>query len=173
MQSKTSNNSFNFNLTQKPNVSQLKSFGSTNNSTMINFDNDYKIKNANNLNNIKDISNNSQILIHVNTLQESENFNKIITNNSIIMNNKDMPSKSQNFFHGLKKHKAKNFSSFISVNNSCTFQPILNKTSKKYKIIKTNKKFFNTYYLNYKIHNNYDISNIINYLNKMARKREI
>ena len=170
LQSKTSNNSFNFNLTQKPNVSQLKSFGSTNNSTMINFDNDYKIKNANNLNNIKDISNNSQILIHVNTLQESENFNKIITNNSIIMNNKDMPSKSQNFFHGLKKHKAKNFSSFISVNNSCTFQPNLNKTGKKYKSIKTNKKFFNTYYLNYKIHNNYDISNIIN-ANKIGKNK--
>ena len=159
---KTSNNSFNFNLTQKLSVSQLKSFGSTNNSTMINLDNDFKMKSNNNFNNIKDISNNSQILIHVNTLQESENFNKIITNNSIIMNNKDKPSKSQNFFHGLKKNQKKNFSSFIGTNNSCTFQPNLNKTNKKYKSFKTNKNFFNTYYVNFKVHNNYDISNIVN-----------
>ena len=159
---KTSNNSFNFNLTQKLSVSQLKSFGSTNNSTMINLDNDFKIKSNNNFNNIKDMSNNSQILIHVNTLQESENFNKIITNNSIIMNNKDKPSKSQNFFHGLKKNQKKNFSSFIGTNNSCTFQPNLNKTNKKYKSFKTNKNFFNTYYVNFKVHNNYDISNIVN-----------
>ena len=159
---KTSNNSFNFNLTQKLSVSQLKSFGSTNNSTMINLDNDFKMKSNNNFNNIKDISNNSQILIHVNTLQESENFNKIITNNSIIMNNKDKPSKSQNFFHGLKKNQKKNFSSFIGTNNSCTFQPSLNKTNKKYKSFKTNKNFFNTYYVNFKVHNNYDISNIVN-----------
>ena len=159
---KTSNNSFNFNLTQKLSVSQLKSFGSTNNSTMINLDNDFKIKSNNNFNNIKDMSNNSQILIHVNTLQESENFNKIITNNSIIMNNKDKPSKSQNFFHGLKKNQKKNFSSFIGTNNSCTFQPNLNKTNKKYKSFKTNKNFFNTYYVNFKVHNNYDISNIDN-----------
>ena len=159
---KTSNNSFNFNLTQKLSVSQLKSFGSTNNSTMINLDNDFKIKSNNNFNNIKDMSNNSQILIHVNTLQESENFNKIITNNSIIMNNKDKPSKSQNFFHGLKKDQKKNFSSFIGTNNSCTFQPNLNKTNKKYKSFKTNKNFFNTYYVNFKVHNNYDISNIVN-----------
>ena len=159
---KTSNNSFNFNLTQKLSVSQLKSFGSTNNSTMINLDNDFKIKSNNNFNNIKDMSNNSQILIHVNTLQESENFNKIITNNSIIMNNKDKPSKSQNFFHGLKKNQKKNFSSFIATNNSCTFQPNTNKTNKKYKSFKTNKNFFNTYYVNFKVHNNYDISNIVN-----------
>ena len=162
LKSKTSNNSMNFNLNPKLSGSQIKSFVSTNSSTMINFDNDCKIKNTNNFSNIKDISNNSQILIHVNTLQESENFGKIIPNNSIIMNNKDMPSKSQNFFHGLKKNHAKNFRNFINVNNSCTFNPNINKTNKKFKTFKTNKNFFNTNYFHFKIHNNYDISNIIN-----------
>ena len=165
LKSKTSNNSINFNLNQKLSGSQFKSFGSTNSSTMINFDNDCKIKSVNNLSNIKDISNNSQILIHVNTLQESENFSRIISNNSsMIMNNKDKPSKSQNFFHGLKKNKVKNFRSSMNVNNSCTFHPNINKPSKKLKNYKTNKNFFfnNNNYFNFKIHNNYDISNIIN-----------
>ena len=101
---------------------------------MINFDNDCKIKGVNNLSNIKDISNNSQILIHVNTLQESENYSRIISNNSsMIMNNKDKPSKSQNFFHGLKKNKVKNFRSSMNVNNSCSFHPNIIKPSKKLK----------------------------------------
>ena len=162
LKSKTSNNSINFNLNTKLSGSQFKSFGSTNSSTMINFDNDCKIKNINNFSNIKDISNNSQILIHVNTLQESENFSRIIPNNSsIIINNKEMP-KSQNFFHGFKKNKVKNFRSSLNVNNSCTFHPNINKSSKKSKNFKTNKNFFNTNYFSFKIHNNYDISNIIN-----------
>ena len=162
LKSKTSNNSINFNLNTKLSCSQFKSFGSTNSSTMINFDNDCKIKNINNFSNIKDISNNSQILIHVNTLQESENFSRIIPNNSsIIINNKEMP-KSQNFFHGFKKNKVKNFRSSLNVNNSCTFHPNINKSSKKSKNFKTNKNFFNTNYFSFKIHNNYDISNIIN-----------
>ena len=39
---------------------------------MINLDSDCKMKNSNNFSNIKDLSNNSQILIHVNTIQENE-----------------------------------------------------------------------------------------------------
>ena len=169
LKSKTSNNSINFNLNTKLSGSQFKSFGSTNSSTMINFDNDCKIKNINNFSNIKDISNNSQILIHVNTLQESENFSRIIPNNSsIIINNKEMP-KSQNFFHGFKKNKVKNFRSSLNMNDSCTFHPNINKSSKKYKNFKTNKNFFNTNYFSFKIHNNYDISNIINSLYQIRK----
>ena len=162
LKSKTSNNSINFKLNPKLSVSQVKSFGSTNSSTMINFDNDYKIKGNNNLSNIKDTSNNSQILIYVNTIQESENFNKLINNNSMLVNNKDIPSKSQNFFHGLKKTQMKPCHHFINVNNSCTFHPFISHFNKKINNFNKSRNFFNTNHLNFKIQNNYDISNIIN-----------
>ena len=162
LKTKTSNNSINFKLNQKSSISQVKSFGSTNSSTMINLDSDCKMKNSNNFSNIKDLSNNSQILIHVNTIQENENFSKIINNSSLLGNNKDVPNKSINFFHGLKINKIKPYRNFINVNNSCTFHPNINGTNNKFIKFNTNKNFFNTNHFNFEIHSNYDISNIIN-----------
>ena len=162
LKTKTSNNSINFKLNQKSSISQVKSFGSTNSSTMINLDSDCKMKNSNNFSNIKDLSNNSQILIHVNTIQENENFSKIINNSSLLGNNKDVPNKTINFFHGLKINKIKPYRNFINVNNSCTFHPNINGTNNKFIKFNTNKNFFNTNHFNFEIHSNYDISNIIN-----------
>ena len=162
LKTKTSNNSINFKLNQKSSISQVKSLGSTNSSTMINLDSDCKMKNSNNFSNIKDLSNNSQILIHVNTIQENENFSKIINNSSLLGNNKDVPNKSINFFHGLKINKIKPYRNFINVNNSCTFHPNINGTNNKFIKFNTNKNFFNTNHFNFEIHSNYDISNIIN-----------
>ena len=84
LKAKTSNNSLNFKLNQKLGGSQVKSFGSTNSSTIINYDNDCKIKNQN-FSCTKDFSNNSQILIHVNTIQEGENFSKILSNRKLFL----------------------------------------------------------------------------------------
>ena len=162
LKTKTSNNSINFKLNQKSSISQVKSLGSTNSSTMINLDSDCKMKNSNNFSNIKDLSNNSQILIHVNTIQENENFSKIINNSSLLGNNKDVPNKTINFFHGLKINKIKPYRNFINVNNSCTFHPNINGTNNKFIKFNTNKNFFNTNHFNFEIHSNYDISNIIN-----------
>ena len=170
LKTKTSNNSINFKLNQKSSISQVKSLGSTNSSTMINLDSDCKMKNSNNFSNIKDLSNNSQILIHVNTIQENENFSKIINNSSLLGNNKDVPNKSINFFHGLKINKIKPFRNFINVNNSCTFHPNINGTNNKFIKFNTNKNFFNTNHFNFEIHSNYDISNIIN-TNKYSKNK--
>ena len=170
LKTKTSNNSINFKLNQKSSISQVKSFGSTNSSTMINLDSDCKMKNSNNFSNIKDLSNNSQILIHVNTIQENENFSKIINNSSLLGNNKDVPNKTINFFHGLKINKIKPYRNFINVNNSCTFHPNINGTNNKFIKFNTNKNFFNTNHFNFEIHSNYDISNIIN-TNKYSKNK--
>lgn len=158
-----SNNSINFKSNQKLSVSQVKSFGSTNSSTMINLDSDCKIKNSGNFSNIKDLSNNSQILIHVNTIQDNENFSKIINNSSVFGNNKDMPSKSQNFFHGLRMNQIKKYRNFTNMNSSCTFNPNINRTDKKFMKFNTNKNFLNTNHFNFKINSNYDISNTNKY----------
>ena len=170
LKTKTSNNSINFKLNQKSSISQVKSLGSTNSSTMINLDSDCKMKNSNNFSNIKDLSNNSQILIHVNTIQENENFSKIINNSSLLGNNKDVPNKSINFFHGLKINKIKPYRNFINVNNSCTFHPNINGTNNKFIKFNTNKNFFNTNHFNFEIHSNYDRSNIIN-TNKYSKNK--
>ena len=170
LKTKTSNNSINFKLNQKSSISQVKSLGSTNSSTMINLDSDCKMKNSNNFSNIKDLSNNSQILIHVNTIQEKENFSKIINNSSLLGNNKDVPNKTINFFHGLKINKIKPYRNFINVNNSCTFHPNINGTNNKFIKFNTNKNFFNTNHFNFEIHSNYDISNIIN-TNKYSKNK--
>ena len=177
LQSKTTNNSINYNLNQKLSNSQVKSFGSTNSSTMINLDNDLKLKSNNNFSSINNISNNSQILIHVNKLQESETFSKTITsNNSIIMNNKEVPSKSQNFFHGIKKNSTKDYPSFVNIYNSCTFHPNTNKANKNFKSFKTNKNFFKTNYFSFKICNIYDKNDIINankYKKNITKEKKI
>ena len=170
LKTKTSNNSINFKLNQKSSISQVKSLGSTNSSTMINLDSDCKMKNSNNFSNIKDLSNNSQILIHVNTIQENENFSKIINNSSLLGNNKDVPNKTINFFHGLKINKIKPYRNFINVNNSCTFHPNINGTNNKFIKFNTNKNFFNTKHFNFEIHSNYDISNINN-TNKYSKNK--
>ena len=170
LKSQKSNNSINYNLNQKLSYSQVKSFGSTNSSTMINFDNDFKIKNNNNFSSINNVSNNSQILIHVNTIQENENFSKIMNNNSIIINNKDIPSKSQNFFSCLKKHQVKLNPNFLGINNSCTSLQNIKKPNKKTKSFNCNQNFFRLNNFNFKIYNNYDISSIIN-KNKNKEKK--
>ena len=176
---KNSKNSINFKSNQKMSVSQVKSFGSTNSSTMINLDSDCKIKNSNNFSNIKDLSNNSQILIHVNTIQDNENFTKIINNSSVFGNNKDMPNKSQNFFHGLRMNQIKHYRNFTNMNSLCSFNPNINKTDKKFMKFNTNKNFLNTNYFNFKINSNYDISNTNKYnknkfrLFKNNKKKEI
>ena len=171
LKTKAPTNSINFASNQKLGMSQLKSFGSTNSSTMINYDNDCILKNQN-FSSTKDFSNNSQILIYVNTLQEGENFNKILDNNSMIMN-KNVPSKSQNFFHEVKHNKVKVYPNLINVNNSCNFHPNLNKTKEKLKICNTYKNFFfGPNHINFKINNNYDISNIINRNNKNKKNNK-
>ena len=145
LKTKTSNNSINFKLNQKSSISQVKSLGSTNSSTMINLDSDCKMKNSN-------------------------NFSKIINNSSLLGNNKDVPNKSINFFHGLKINKIKPYRNFINVNNSCTFHPNINGTNNKFIKFNTNKNFFNTNHFNFEIHSNYDISNIIN-TNKYSKNK--
>ena len=158
IKAKSSNNSINFKSNQKTSVSQVKSFGSTNSSTMINLDSDCKIKNSNNFSNIKDISNNSQILIHVNTIQDNENFSKIINKSSVFGNNKDMSNKTQNFFHGLRMNRIKPYRNFTNMNSSCIFNPNINRTDKKFMKFNTNKNFLNTNHFHFKINSNYDIS---------------
>ena len=111
--SKTSNNSFNIQINKKLNVSQIKSLGSTNSSSVINNDNENKIKN-NKLSSSKDI-NSSMNIIHVNTIQTTDYLKKIQNNNSVLINNSLL--KSKNLFSEL-------------INN------INNKNKDKFKIIK-------------------------------------
>ena len=167
---KNLNNSINYKSNQKMSVSQVKSFGSTNSSTMINFDNDCKIKNSNNFSNIKDKSNNSQILIHVNTIHENENFSKIINNSSVLGINKYMPNITKNFFHGPRMNQIKPYLNFTKVNNSCAFNPNINHLDKKFMKFNTTKHFLNTNHFNFKINSNYDISNINN-TNKYSKNK--
>ena len=68
LKSKTSNNSFNCHINNKLSVSQIKSLGSTNNSSVINCDNEIKTK-SNILSCPKDIINNSDKTIHNSTYQ--------------------------------------------------------------------------------------------------------
>jgi hypothetical protein len=83
--SKTSNNSFNYNLFR--NVSQMKSMGSTNNSSVINCDNEYKMKSHINIfSHLKSFTNNSQNVIHVNTKKINDKLSKIKNTNSMEMN---------------------------------------------------------------------------------------
>ena len=119
LKSKTSNNSFNNNYnyqtTNKLSISHIKSLGSTNNSSVINNDNENKIK-TNKLNYSKDININSyncaEKPINVNTIQMNNKFKKKKNNNSVIINN--------NFL--LKSKKIINNSHIIKKENTNIFK---------------------------------------------------
>ena len=166
--SKTSNNSFNIQINKKLNVSQIKSLGSTNSSSVINNDNENKIKN-NKLSSSKDI-NSSMNVIHVNTIQTTDYLKKIQNNNSVLINNSLL--KSKNLFSELINNiNNKNYSNFF--NDSSSFKSINQKTKQN----KTNRNMQNkncfkkdrlnskSYIFNIKKHyiknnNNIPISNI-------------
>ena len=77
LKSKTSNNSFNYQINCKLSVSHIKSMGSTNSSSVINNDNENKIK-SNKSSHSKDINNyiSPKKTIHVNTIQKNDKIKK-------------------------------------------------------------------------------------------------
>ena len=118
LKSKTSNNSFNNNynyqINNKLSVSHIKSLGSTNSSSVINNDNENKIK-TNKLNYSKDINissyNSLEKPISVNTIQMNNKFKKKKNNNSVIINNNSL-LKSKNIInnsHIIKKENTNIF----------------------------------------------------------------
>ena len=144
--SSTSNNSFNIQINKKLSLSHIKSMGSTNSSSVINYDNENKIK-SNKLSSSKDI-NNSVNVIHVNTIQISDNLKKMQNNNSVLINNSLL--KSKNLFNGLisntnSKIYPNFFNELISIKsiNQKIFQNKINKNNQ-------NKNSFNKDSLNSK-----------------------
>lgn len=95
LKSKTSNNSFNYQINSKLSLSHIKSMGSTNSSSVINNDNENKIK-SNKLSHSKDINNYicPKKTIHVNTIQKNDKIKKMKNNNSVIINNSTLKSKN-------------------------------------------------------------------------------
>ena len=115
---KNLNNSINFKVKKKLNASQIKSTGSTNNSSVINTDNENKIK-SNIMSHFKDFSNNSQMAIHVNTIQVKENFNKLKNNSSrSISNSKSISLRAKNLLNELISNQYKNSSNYIHIFHS-------------------------------------------------------
>ena len=126
---KASNNSLNYKANKKLSVSQMKSMGSTNSSSVINCDNDNnKIKNSI-LDYSKENNNNnncSSNIIHVNTKQINDFIKKKKNNNSVVINKGAISSKSKNFINGLIHSQNKIFQGW---NNSTVFN--INKTKKR------------------------------------------
>ena len=150
LKSKTSNNSFNYKMTKKLSVSQVKSIGSTNSSSIINCDNnDNKIK-SNIFSHSKDKNNYSTNTIHVNTIKINENEKKKKNNNSMEIN-RSISIKSKNVINGLINNQLNAYPSFI--NNSTT---LINKTKKRLKNNLINKVSSS---VNFKINNNFNNSN--------------
>ena len=87
LKSKTSNNSFNFHLNKKTSTSHIKSMASTNSSSLINCDNENKIKSSI-FSYSKDFNSKSKNRIHVNTIHMKNNSNQIKYNKSMIISNK-------------------------------------------------------------------------------------
>jgi hypothetical protein len=155
LKSKTSNNSFNYKANKKLSVSQMKSMGSTNSSSVINCDNDNNKFKSNILNHSKEKKKNcSSKVIHVKTKQLNDKIKKKKNNNSVVIN-RSIESKSKNFINELMHNQNKIFQ---SLNNSTVFN------------INRSKKNLNNYFIN-KVcsssfnNNNSNLNNNINISN--------
>ena len=166
----TSNNSFNHKINR--NISQLRSMGSTNNSSVINFDSEYKIKSHINIfSHLKNLINNSQNTIHVNAKQINDksknikNMNSLDINRSISLKSKNLNKlvNSQSKIHHNRLYKSSLFNS--------------NKLENKFKTIKyNNNNNFNSNPSNFKtlnIKNTNSIKNILTNQNYKKRKIKI
>ena len=167
LKSKTSNNSFNCQINKKLNVSQIKSLGSTNSSSVINIDNENKIK-SNIYSYSKDIINNSELPIHVNTIQINKNSKNIDKNNSILMN-KSTSLKSKYMINGPLDNQFKLFPNFN--NNSNTYKTL--KAKNKIKCNLVNKKNINSNPFNYNIANTIYNTNSIDIISSKYKKNKI
>ena len=85
LRSKISNNSINLKINKKLSMSHVKSIASTNSSSLINCDNENKIR-SNIFSYSKDINNNTHNRIHVNTIHKKNNSNQIDNNKSMVIN---------------------------------------------------------------------------------------
>ena len=172
--SKTSNNSFNYNLFR--NVSQMKSMGSTNNSSVINCDNEYKMKSHINIfSHLKSFTNNSQNVIHVNTKKINVKLNKIKNTNSMAMN-RSISLKSKNLINELINNQFKTNHNYnyncicnSSIFNSNKFKKKFNTSKKNNNNINSNLSNFNTTNNNYNYNNSF--KNIM--INEKYRKKKI
>ena len=152
---KTSNNSLNYKINKNISVSQIKSFTSTNNSSVINNENDNKMKN-NLLNNTKYLSfinesysNNSTIKVNSNSICCNEkkyysNVNNISSSNKIndILNKLKINYKIKHFNanktkNNIKEHSVNKIHDF-SLNNFNSKKSVNNKLNSDIK----NKTFF-------------------------------
>ena len=167
--SKTSNNSFNYNLFR--NVSQMKSMGSTNNSSVINCDNEYKMKSHINIfSHLKNLTNSSQNAIHVNTKKINEKLTKIKNTNSIAMN-RSISLKSKNLINELINNQFRmnhNCMCNSSIFNLSKFKKKLY-TTKKNNNVNSNLSNFNS--TNYNCNYNNSFKNIM--INEKYRKKKI
>ena len=152
LKSKTSNNSFNFHLNKKTSTSHIKSMASTNSSSLINCDNENKIKSSI-FSYSKDFNSKSKNRIHVNTIHMKNNSNQIKYNKSMIISNKKDSLKSKNDGYEFRKF----------INNSNLLNTIKGKSRVKKNIInKNNNMNSNSYSMNI---NNTSISNSDNISN--------
>ena len=175
---KTSNNSFNYKVNKVLSVSQMKSMGSTNNSTVINYDNNEKLIRSNIISHIRDFNtinntkNESRIAIYVNTLnmgeimQKSERKNKKINSMNI---KRTTFLKSKNFLNQTLNNQFKIYSSFINSSN------IFNLNKSKYKSKNLlNKKGLNSNSASFnRSNNNLSISKLMNKSKFMKNKTKI
>ena len=175
---KTSNNSFNNKVNKILSVSQMKSMGSTNNSTVINYDNNEKLIRSNIISHIRDFNtinntkNESRIAIYVNTLnmgeimQKSERKNKKINSMNI---KRTTFLKSKNFLNQTLNNQFKIYSSFINSSN------IFNLNKSKYKSKNLlNKKGLNSNSASFnRSNNNLSIIKLMNKSKFMKNKTKI
>ena len=168
LKSKTSNNSFYNKEFKKINVSQMKSLGSTNNSSVINFDNENKLKN-NIFNHLKDFYNNSQFAIHVNTIQINDNLKKIKENNSMMVNN-STSLKSRSILHRAINNQLKIFPRYFH------YSSIFNTNKSSIKMNgdidhKYNRKNFNSYSTSFNLNNNINDTSIVVSIGKYKKNK--
>ena len=168
--SKTSNNSFNYNLFR--NVSQMKSMGSTNNSSVINCDNEYKMKSHINIfSHLKSLTNSSQNAIHVNTKKVNDKINKIKNTSSTVMN-RSISLKSKNLINELINNQFKTSHNYNCICNSSIFNS--NKIKKKLNTSKKNNNNMNSNLSNFNTtnyHYNNSFKNIT--INEKYKKKKI
>ena len=167
--SSTSNNSSNHKINR--NTSQMRSMGSTNNSSVINFDSEYKMKSHINIfNHLKNLTNNSQKTIHINKKQINDKSKKKKINNSLEIN-RAISLKSKNVIKELIKNQFK--MNHNRMHKSNLFDS--NKIEKKFKTIKkNNNKNFNSNSSNFNTINSKNNNSIKNILtNEKYKKRKI
>ena len=178
LNSKTSNNSFNYKAKKVLSMSQVKSMGSTNNSTVINYDNNDKLIKSNIISHIKDFNtinntkNESRIAIYVNKLnmgdilQKSERKNK---KNNLVNISGTTSLKSKNFLNQTLNNHFKIYKSFI--NSSSIFN--LNKSKCKSKNV-INKKGLSSNSTSFnKSNNNLSISKLMNKSKFLKKKSKV